>query len=95
MLAFIESSDFPQAIAQKLEYPRSVVKHVPVNADSDNALSMADLVIYGSFLEEQSFPQVLVKAMSMGKPIIAPDLANIRKHVRFSFLIFLLFGSVS
>lgn len=59
------------------------MKHVPVDADSDNALSIADLVIYGSFFEEQSFPQVLVKAMGMGKPIIAPDLAIISKHVSF------------
>lgn len=57
------------------------MKHVPVDADSENALSMADLVIYGSCLEEQSFPKVLVKAMGMGKPIIAADLASIRKHV--------------
>ncbi|KAL0538154.1 hypothetical protein IC582_027155 [Cucumis melo] len=70
-----------EAIAQRLEYPRSVVKHFPVAADSDKALSMADLVIYGSCLEEQSFPKILVKAMGMGKPIIAPDLAIIRKHV--------------
>lgn len=59
------------------------MKHVPVDTDSDVALSMADLVIYGSFLEEQSFPQILVKAMGMGKPIIAPDLSIIRKHVCF------------
>lgn len=59
------------------------MKHVPVDADSDGALSMADLVVYGSFLEERSFPQILVKAMGMEKPIIAPDLAIIRKHVCF------------
>ncbi|XP_023514303.1 uncharacterized protein LOC111778610 isoform X2 [Cucurbita pepo subsp. pepo] len=70
-----------EAIAQRLEYPRSIVEHVPVDSGSDNALSMADFIIYSSFLEEQSFPQVLVKAMGMGKPIIAPDLAIIRKYV--------------
>ena len=59
------------------------MEHVPVDSGSDNALSMADFIIYSSFLEEQSFPQVLVKAMGMGKPIIAPDLAIIRKYVRF------------
>ena len=46
-----------------------------------SALSAVDLVIYGSFLEEQSFPEILVKAMSIGKPIIAPDLSMIGKYV--------------
>lgn len=49
--------------------------------DKDKLLGTADLVIYGSCLEEQSFPSVLVQAMSLEKLVIAPDLAIIKKHV--------------
>ncbi|XVF73098.1 hypothetical protein PTKIN_Ptkin12aG0173900 [Pterospermum kingtungense] len=70
-----------EGIALNLRYPSGVVKHVAVDEDVDSVLSMTDLVIYGSFLEEPSFPEILIKAMSLGKPIIAPDLPNIRKYV--------------
>lgn len=70
-----------EGIAINLKYPTGVVKHKALDVDADNVLSMADLVIYGSFLEEQSFPDILMKAMSFEKPIIAPDLSMIRKYV--------------
>ncbi|KAJ6328727.1 hypothetical protein OIU77_010417 [Salix suchowensis] len=70
-----------EAIAVNLSYPRGTVKHFAVDDDVGSLLSAADLVIYGSFLEEQSFPEILVKAMSIGKPIITPDLSMIRKYV--------------
>ncbi|PSS24241.1 Phosphatidyl-myo-inositol mannosyltransferase [Actinidia chinensis var. chinensis] len=69
-----------ETIAINLSYPRNFVRHA-VEDDADNVLTMADLVIYGSFLEEQSFPDILMKAMCFGKPIIAPDLSVIRKYV--------------
>ncbi|KAK9279941.1 hypothetical protein L1049_013625 [Liquidambar formosana] len=70
-----------EAIALNLRYPKGVVKHIAVNGDADSVLSVADIVIYGSFLEEQSFPDILIKAMCFGKPIVAPDLSMIRKYV--------------
>ncbi|CAL5397632.1 unnamed protein product [Camellia sinensis] len=70
-----------EAIALNLRYPRNSVRHIAVDEDADSVLNMADLVIYGSFLEEQSFPNILIKAMCFGKPIIAPDLSIIRKYV--------------
>ncbi|GKU96742.1 hypothetical protein SLEP1_g9944 [Rubroshorea leprosula] len=70
-----------ECIAFNLGYPGGVVKHVAFDGDVDGVLSMASLVIHGSFLEEPSFPEILTKAMSLGKPIIAPDLPSIRKHV--------------
>ncbi|XP_034904882.1 uncharacterized protein [Populus alba] len=70
-----------EAIAANLSYPRGTVKHFAVDDDVGSPLGAADLVIYGSFLEEQSFPEILVKAMSIGKPIITPDLSMIRKYV--------------
>ncbi|XWS35848.1 hypothetical protein CRYUN_Cryun20dG0031500 [Craigia yunnanensis] len=70
-----------ERIALNLRYPSGVVKHVAADGDGGSVLSMTDLVIYGSFFEEPSFPEILMKAMCLGKPIIAPDLSNIRKYV--------------
>ncbi|XP_043715599.1 uncharacterized protein LOC122663996 [Telopea speciosissima] len=70
-----------EAIALNLGYPRRSVKHIGIDEDGKRFLSTTDLVIYGSFLEEQSFPDILVQAMCFGKPIIAPDLSMIRKYV--------------
>ncbi|KAL0379450.1 UNVERIFIED_CONTAM: hypothetical protein Sangu_0009300 [Sesamum angustifolium] len=69
-----------ETIARTLKYPNETIKHVAVD-DADAVLSTADLVIYGSFLEEHTFPDTLLKAMCFGKPIIAPDLPMIRKYV--------------
>ncbi|KAF3971901.1 hypothetical protein CMV_004545 [Castanea mollissima] len=70
-----------EEIAINLTYPSGIVKHKALDVNADNVLSVADLVIYGSFLEEQSFPDILMKAMCFEKPIIAPDLSMIRKYV--------------
>ncbi|KAI3444470.1 hypothetical protein Pfo_001135 [Paulownia fortunei] len=70
-----------ETIALNLKYPNETVKHVAVDEDADTVLSAADLVIYGSFLEEHTFPDILLKAMCFGQPIIAPDLPMIRKYV--------------
>ncbi|KAL3829708.1 hypothetical protein ACJIZ3_018510 [Penstemon smallii] len=74
-------SSVVETIALNLKYPKETVKHVAVDEDTDNILSNADLVVYGSFLDEHSFPDILLKAMCLEKPIIAPDLPNIRKYV--------------
>ncbi|CAL5383092.1 unnamed protein product [Camellia sinensis] len=69
-----------EAIALNLRYPRNIVRHA-IDEDADSVLSLADIVIYGSFLEEQSFPDIFIKAMRFGKPVIAPDLSMIKKYV--------------
>ncbi|KAL0426071.1 UNVERIFIED_CONTAM: hypothetical protein Sradi_1141900 [Sesamum radiatum] len=71
-----------ETIARTLKYPNEAIKHVAVD-DANTVLSTADLVIYGSFLEEHAFPETLLKAMCFGKPIIAPDLPMIRKYVGY------------
>ncbi|OMO64360.1 Glycosyl transferase, family 1, partial [Corchorus capsularis] len=84
VLSSYSTSNYSMAIeriALNLRYPSGVVKHVAIDGDLDSILSATDLVIYGSFLEEPSFPEILIKAMSLGKPIIAPDLSNIKKYV--------------
>lgn len=70
-----------QTIALNLKYPNETVKLVAVDENVDAVLSTTDLVIYGSFLEEHTFPGVLLKAMCFGKPIIAPNLPMIQKYV--------------
>ncbi|XP_008802051.2 uncharacterized protein LOC103716003 [Phoenix dactylifera] len=71
-----------ETIALKVGYPRGVVEHVVFDdEDMFSFLGIADLVIYGSFLEEPCFPRVLLQAMNLGKLIIAPDLGMIRKYV--------------
>lgn len=71
----------PQTIALSLKYPNETVKLVAVDENADTVLSMSDLVIYGSFLEEHTFPEILLNAMCLGKPIIAPELPMIKKYV--------------
>ncbi|KAK1425246.1 hypothetical protein QVD17_20594 [Tagetes erecta] len=72
-----------EEIASNLNYPNGTVYHAVVDDGDDvyKILSIADIVIYGSFLEEQSFPDILIKAMCFEKPIIAPDLTVIKKYV--------------
>ncbi|OAY62221.1 uncharacterized protein LOC110614988 isoform X2 [Manihot esculenta] len=70
-----------EAIAVNLHYPRGAVKHIAIDEDEGSVLSASDIVVYGSFHEEQSFPEILIKAMCIGKPIVAPDLHMIRKYV--------------
>jgi len=69
-----------ESVALSVGFPRGAVEHVAAG-DKHNLLRTADLVIYGSCLEEQSFPSVLVQAMSLEKLVIAPDLAIVRKHI--------------
>ncbi|KAI3701268.1 hypothetical protein L2E82_45919 [Cichorium intybus] len=69
-----------EEIAVNLNYPRGIVSHVAIDEDR-GVLGITDLVIYGSFLEEQSFPDILIRAMCLEKPIIAPDLPIIKKYV--------------
>lgn len=70
-----------EAISASLNYPKGIVKHADHDASADDVLRIADLVIYGSFLEEKSFPDILIKAMCYEKLIVAPKLSMIQKYV--------------
>uniref|UniRef100_A0ACD5VEY5 Uncharacterized protein n=1 Tax=Avena sativa TaxID=4498 RepID=A0ACD5VEY5_AVESA len=69
-----------EVIALNVGFPRGAVEHVAVE-DADDLLGITNLVIYGSCLDEQSFPSVLVQAMILGKLVIAPDLGMITKYI--------------
>ncbi|XP_074272892.1 uncharacterized protein LOC141596590 [Silene latifolia] len=70
-----------EAISATLKYPEGVIKHADHYANADYILRAANLIIYGSFLEEQSFPDILIQAMRYEKLIIAPNLSMIHKYV--------------
>lgn len=70
-----------KAISSSMNYPKDIVKHADRDANANDVLRVANLVIYGSFLEEQSFPDILIKAMSYEKLVIAPDLSMIQRYV--------------
>ncbi|KAG8044881.1 hypothetical protein GUJ93_ZPchr0008g13509 [Zizania palustris] len=69
-----------EAVALNVGFPSGAVEHVAVE-DKDKLLGISDLIIYGSCLNELSFPSVLVQAMSLEKLVIAPDLGIIKKYI--------------
>lgn len=70
-----------QELASNVGFPVDSIKHYGMDGDVSGVLLMADLVIYGSFQEEQSFPPLLVRAMSFETPIVVPNLNIITKYV--------------
>ena len=70
-----------QELASHMGFPVDSVKHYGADGDVNRVLLMADLVLYGSFQEEQSFPPLLVRAMSFEIPIIVPNLDIVTKYV--------------
>jgi hypothetical protein len=58
----------------------------------NNVLLMADIALYGSDQDVQGFPPLLIRAMTFGIPVIAPDFPILKKYVS-SFKLFPL-GSV-
>ena len=73
-----------QEIASRLGLPDASITHYGLNGDVNNVLMMADIVLYGSSQEIQSFPPLLIRAMSFGIPIMVPDLPALRNYVSLS-----------
>ncbi|KAK8949715.1 hypothetical protein KSP39_PZI005761 [Platanthera zijinensis] len=73
-------SDFKE-LASRLGFPVGSMKHYGTDGDVNGIIMIADLVLYGSFQDEQSFPPLLVRAMSFEIPVIVPDFAAITKYV--------------
>ncbi|KAI0515831.1 hypothetical protein KFK09_008499 [Dendrobium nobile] len=70
-----------ETIALNFGFPRGLVQQIGGSVDDCSFLGITDLVIYASFHEEQSFPPVLLQAMSLGKLVVAPDLDMINKYI--------------
>ncbi|KAJ4979255.1 hypothetical protein NE237_010035 [Protea cynaroides] len=74
-------NDALQEISSHLGLPHGSVRHYGMDGDVNGVLLMADVVLYGSYQDEQGFPPLLIRAMSFGIPIIAPDLPVIKNYV--------------
>ncbi|PKA48054.1 hypothetical protein AXF42_Ash015817 [Apostasia shenzhenica] len=73
-------SDFEE-LASRVGFPIDSVRHYGLDGDVNGVLRMADIVLYGSFQEEQNVPPLLLRAMSFEIPVVVPDLAAIKKYV--------------
>ncbi|XP_020588819.1 uncharacterized protein LOC110030446 [Phalaenopsis equestris] len=73
-------SDF-EKLASRMGFPLNSIKHYGMDGDVNGVIMIADIVLYGSFQEEQTFPSLLVRAMSFQIPIIVPDFSIITKYV--------------
>ncbi|XP_072963203.1 uncharacterized protein [Typha angustifolia] len=71
-----------QELATHMGFPNGLVRHYSMEHDVNSLLLMANIVLYGSFQEEPTFPPLLLRAMSFEIPIIAPNLTVITRHVR-------------
>ncbi|CAM6088307.1 unnamed protein product [Calypogeia fissa] len=70
-----------QMIAQQFGLGDGVVNHVGVDRDIHEVLWLADTVVYGSLWEELSFPPILIRAMTLKRPLIVPNLDAISQQV--------------
>ncbi|XP_061975552.1 uncharacterized protein LOC133697166 [Populus nigra] len=70
-----------QEIVSRVGLHPSSVRHYDLNGDANSVLLVADIVLYGSSQDEQGFPPVLIRAMTFGIPVIAPDIPTMKKYV--------------
>ncbi|RZC70593.1 hypothetical protein C5167_033734 [Papaver somniferum] len=74
-------NDALQDVASRLNLPRGSLMHYGLDGDVNSVLLMADIVLHGSFQDEQGFPPLLIRAMSFEIPVIAPDLPIIKRYI--------------
>ncbi|KAK1266144.1 hypothetical protein QJS04_geneDACA000237 [Acorus gramineus] len=70
-----------QVMASRIGLPNETVFPYCLDGDVNSILLMANIVLYGSFQDEQGFSPLLVRAMCFKIPIVVPDLPTIREHV--------------
>ncbi|KAJ6720187.1 GLYCOSYL TRANSFERASE FAMILY 1 PROTEIN [Salix viminalis] len=70
-----------QEVVSHLGLHHSSVRHYGLNGDANSVLLVADIVLYGSSQDEQGFPPVFIRAMTLGIPVIAPDIPTMKKYV--------------
>lgn len=58
-----------------------------MKGDVNGITLIADIVLYFSPQYEQEFPPILIRAMSFGIPIVAPDYPVIKKYVSRSSIV--------
>jgi hypothetical protein len=72
---------FQQVMAEHLGLEKGTVHYVGAGEDVTGMLWMSDAVLYGSFRDEQAFPPILSRAMSLQRPVIAPNRSAFREQV--------------
>nr|XP_008345284.2 LOW QUALITY PROTEIN: uncharacterized protein LOC103408193 [Malus domestica] len=75
------SDDAFQEVTSHLGLLHGSVRHYGLNGDVNSVLLMADIVLYGSSQDVQGFPPLLIRAMTFGIPVIAPDFLVLKKYV--------------
>ncbi|XP_016551080.1 uncharacterized protein LOC107850823 isoform X1 [Capsicum annuum] len=70
-----------QDITTRLGLHEGSLSHYDMKGDVNGIILMADIVLYFSPQYEQEFPPILIRAMSFGIPIVAPDLPVIKKYI--------------
>ena len=71
-----------QIMAEHLGLEKDTVHYVGAGEDVTGMLWMSDAVLYSSFRDEQAFPPILSRAMSLQRPVIAPNRSAFREQVR-------------
>ncbi|KAK6775254.1 hypothetical protein RDI58_026255 [Solanum bulbocastanum] len=74
-------NDALQDIATRLGLHEGSLSHYDMKGDVNSITLIADIVLYFSPQYEQEFPPILIRAMSFGIPIVAPDYPVIKKYV--------------
>ncbi|KDP45060.1 hypothetical protein JCGZ_01560 [Jatropha curcas] len=73
--------DALQGVASRLGLLHGSVRHYGLNGDVNSVLLMADIVIYGSSQDEQGFPPLIIRAMTFGVLVVAPDVPVMKKYL--------------
>ncbi|XP_022993256.1 uncharacterized protein LOC111489326 [Cucurbita maxima] len=74
-------NDALQETASRLRLPRGYLSHYGFDQDVNGILYVADIVLYESSQNVQDFPPLLIRAMTFGVPIVAPDMPIINQYV--------------
>lgn len=72
-----------QVMAEHLGLGNGTVRYVGAGEDVTGMLWMSDAVVHGSSRDEQAFPPILSRAMSLQRPVIAPNRSAFREQVSF------------
>lgn len=71
-----------QVMAVHLGVENGTVRYVAAGEDVMGMLWSSNVVVYGSFRDEQSFPPILSRAMSLHRLVVAPNRSTFRDQVR-------------
>jgi hypothetical protein len=71
-----------QTMAEHVGLKEGAVTVVGVEYDVHEVLWLANAVVYRSIWEELSFPPILIRAMSLERPVVVPNIDAIGQKVR-------------